>query len=198
MSRKILISFLGTGTFEKKEARIYKTARYHLGENDLGNYSFVAAALEKYYNIESIFLIGTVHSMWEEVYKWHREKKSLPVDEDVYIEIADGCEKANHLSELSIPHQKAIEEALGKDSKIVLIKYGLSENEVRENINIILGTERFLRNGDELIVDVTHSFRSLPFFMMNLLFYLQNVSKKKIYISHIHYGMLEMIKEQHY
>ena len=195
MKRKILISFLGTGTFEKRESRQYRTANYHLGDDDLGNHSFVAAALEKHYGIDSTFLIGTVHSMWEEVYRWHKENDSLPIDEDVYLEIADSCEKANHLSDLSIPHQDAIEEALGNDSKVVLIKYGITEDEVKENINIILGLERFLKNGDELIVDVTHSFRSHPLIMMNLLFYLQNVSKKNICISHIHYGMLEMIKE---
>lgn len=195
MARKILISFLGTGSLEKKESRIYKKANYHLGDNDLGEHTFVAAALEKHYGIDSTFLIGTVHSMWEEVYRWHRENKSLPFDDDVYLEIAEGCEKANHLSDLSIPHKEAVEESLGNDSKVVLIKYGITEDEVRENINIILGLERFLKSGDELIIDVTHSFRSHPLFMMNLLFYLQNVSKKKINISHIHYGMFEMSKE---
>ena len=65
--RKILISFLGTGTFEQKETRTYKKARYHLGDNDLGEHTFVAAALENHYGIDSTFLRGTVHSMWEEV-----------------------------------------------------------------------------------------------------------------------------------
>ena len=198
MPRKILISFLGTGQFAEKQKRTYKTTEYHLGDKNLGKYSFVAAALEKYYEIDSTFLIGTTHSMWEEVYRWHRENDNLNVDDDVYLEIAESCEKANHLSDLDIPHQKAIEEALGNDSKVVLIKYGITEDEVRENIDTILGIEQFLKKGDELIVDVTHSFRSLPFFMTNLLFYLQNVSDKKIIISHIHYGMMEMINEQHF
>lgn len=49
MARKVLISFLGTGPFESKEARTYKTARYHIGETDMGEYPFVSAALIKYY-----------------------------------------------------------------------------------------------------------------------------------------------------
>ena len=195
MARKVLISFLGTGPLESKDKRIYRTAHYHLGETDLGEYSFVAAALEKHYQVDATFLVGTVHSMWEEVYKWHREEDGQQVDEDIYLEIADGCEQANHQSSLNIPHQQAIEEALGGSSKVILIKYGISEQEVRDNINIILGIESLLKNGDELIVDVTHSFRSLPIFLMNLLVYLQNVSKKKIDISHIHYGMLEIRNE---
>lgn len=195
MARKVLISFLGTGPLASKKERIYKTARYHIGETDLGEYSFVSAALEKHYNVDATILVGTVHSMWEEVYQWHKKDKGQSLDDDVYLEIADYCEKANYQTDLSIPHQEDIETTLGTGSKVVLVKYGITEDEVKENINTILGIERFLNKKDELIVDVTHSFRSLPIFITNLLVYLQNVSEKKITISHIHYGMLEMRDE---
>ena len=195
MARKVLISFLGTGPFESKETRTYKTARYHLGEADLGDYPFVSAALKEYYQIDKVILIGTVHSMWEEVYRWFNVKAGKSEDETIYFDIAEACEKANHLSELVVPHQEAIEQSIGNDSKMVLIKYGITEQEIRENTNIILGIQKYLNNHDELIVDVTHSFRSLPLFIMNLLIYLKNVSQKDITISHIHYGMLEMSKE---
>ena len=195
MGRKVLISFLGTGAFSIKESRTYKTAHYKMGSVDLGDYSFVAAALEKHYHIDSTYLLGTVHSMWEEVYRWQMEDDGKKPDDDIYLNIAEACEKSNHLSKLAIPHQDAIEQALGGDSKVILIKYGITDEEIRDNINIILGIEHFLQNGDELIVDITHSFRSLPIFIMNLLVYLQNVSKKAITISHIHYGMLDIIRE---
>lgn len=47
MPRKVLISFLGTGSFDKKmlESREYKTANYHLEDKNLGDYPFVAAAI---------------------------------------------------------------------------------------------------------------------------------------------------------
>lgn len=195
MARKVLISFLGTGPFESKENRTYKTARYHLGDTDLGDYPFVSAALKKYYNIDKTILVGTVHSMWEEVYRWFSLDSGNPIDEAIYFDIALGCENANHNSDLSLPHKELIEKAIGKDSKIALIKYGITEEEIKENIDIILGLQQHLSNNDELIVDVTHSFRSLPMFMMNLLIYLKNVSQKNITISHIHYGMLEMKNE---
>lgn len=195
MARKVLISFLGTGLLESKEKRIYKKACYHIGETKLGEYSFVSAALEKYYDIDATILVGTVHSMWEEVYLWHMKEKGLPLDENAYLEISDYCENANYQSKLSLPHQDIIEKVLGNESKVILVKYGITEQEVNENTNIILGIEQYLKNNDELIVDVTHSFRSLPIFIMNLLMYLQNVSRKRITISHIHYGMLEIQKE---
>ena len=195
MARKVLISFLGTGPFESKETRTYKRARYHIGETDMGEYPFVSAALIKYYKIDKVILVGTVHSMWEEVYRWFSLESGKPIDENIYFDIAMACEKANYHSDLKIPYQDVIEQSLGKDSKISLIKYGITEQEIKENIDIILGLQQYLNNNDELIVDVTHSFRSLPLFMMNLLIYLQNVSQKKITISHIHYGMLEMKPE---
>ena len=150
---------------------------------------------DEFYNIDKIVLVGTVHSMWEEVYRWYNLSSGKAVNDDIYLSIADSCENANYKSPLTIPYQEAIEEAIGGDSKVVLIKYGITEEEVMENINIILGLEQHLGKKDELIVDVTHSFRSLPIFMMNLLIYLKNVSEKNINISHIHYGMLEISKE---
>lgn len=198
MARKVLISFLGTGPLASKETRTYRTANYHLGDTDLGEYPFVSAALKKYYGIDKILLVGTVHSMWEEVYRWYNNDGGNPVDDSIYFSIAEACEKSNNNSPLSIPHRDAIENALGNDSKVVLIKYGINEQEVMENTNIILGLEQYLGKNDELIIDVTHSFRSLPIFIMNLIIYLKNVSEKRINISHIHYGMLEMNKELGY
>ena len=198
MPRKVLISFLGTGPLESKETRTYKTANYHLDDVALGDYPFVSAALRRRYGIDTVLLVGTAHSMWEEVYRWYSLDRKMPIDDDVYLEIATSCELANHDSPLVVPHKDSIEAALGNESKVILIKYGITEAEIRENISIILGLQQYLKNGDELIVDVTHSFRSLPMFMMNLLVYLQNVSPKQIKISHIHYGMLEVGRELGY
>ena len=195
MGRKVLLSFLGTGPLDSKENRTYRTTEYHLGETNLGKYPFVSSALKKHYQVDTLLLIGTVHSMWEEVYRWFSENSGKPIDDEVYFRIADDCEKANHLSPLSITDKAAIEKAIGGDSKVILIKYGITESEVMENINIILSLQQYLRTDDELIVDITHSFRSLPIFVMNLLIYLKNVSKQRIKITHIHYGMLEMNRE---
>lgn len=198
MPRKVLISFLGTGPLESKETRTYKTVNYHIGEIALGEYPFVSAALIKYYQIDKVILVGTTHSMWEEVYRWFCDELNNPMDDDIYFEIAQSCEKANHMSDLVLPHLVTIEKAIGRSAKISLIKYGVTDQEIRENTDIILGLQQYLSKGDELIVDITHSFRSLPMFMMILLIYLKYVSNKNISISHVHYGMLEMKGELGY
>ena len=95
---KVLISFIGTGPLvnkgaqgEEKSAREYRRASYHLGEENLGEYSFMAAALYETQNIDKVILIGTAHCMWEEVYRYFQEKNGGVIDEDMYCEIAEHC-----------------------------------------------------------------------------------------------------------
>ena len=200
---KILISFLGTGSPNKNSNeqspnssdRQYRTAKYHFSNNEESEHTFVAAALAEHNNIDKVILIGTVHSMWEEVYRYFTEKNRKILNEDIYFQILEHCENATHRSELTIPHIELIEQSIGSKAKIILIKYGINDEETQENINTVLGIEQELNEKDEVIVDITHSFRSLPILIMNLLIYLQTVSKKKINISHVYYGMLEVSRE---
>lgn len=201
---KVLISFLGTGALLGKDThnslREYRVAKYKL-DNKIYERAFMADVLADHFDIDRIILIGTVKSMWEAVYASFYKKKMGHCVEDNdtafshYADIAACCEKARHESELYLPHQEEIEQVLGEQSKIVLIKYGVNEEELNENITRILNIEQFLQPNDELIVDITHAFRSLPMLLMNTLIYLQNVSKKHVSISNILYGMLETTSE---
>lgn len=204
MEKKVLISFLGKGSFttdgSEKPMRNYKPADYQINGKVFEGHSFISLALAKYYDIKKILIVGTVHSMWEDLYRGFYEKDGKfvldnPQAYGIYDAIAKHCEEANSNSVLTIPHQEEIERVLGEGSKVILIKYGITEDEIKENINIILGLHQYLEDHENLIVDITHSFRSLPLFMMNLLVYLQNVSSKHITISHIHYGMFEAKNE---
>lgn len=189
---RVLISFLGTGS---KTSGEYQKTNYHFDDSDKDfPYSFVAAAIYEKYRVDKIFLLGTTHSMWGEVY-YYFGKQNNEFDEDIWTKITDYCEKANHESELVIPHADRIEAALGKGSKVIPIRYGINSDEIRENSDIILRLEEELSPRDELIIDITHSFRSLPMYVMNLLIYLRNVSNKRIDITHICYGMLEITRE---
>lgn len=207
MGRKVLISFLGTGPNDNKtkqrQERKYRPANYvfkdfntdTISKEDAFKTSFVADALVKKYDIDSIILLGTVHSMWERVYEIFCANNNLPVDEEYYCNLADHCDNADHNSELSIPSPEKIEEVLGKSSHILLLKYGLNDAEIAYNTQVILGIEKLLQGGDELYLDITHSFRSLPIYLMNCLIFLKNVSKKQISINSISYGMLDVSTE---
>jgi len=190
---KVLISFLGTS--QKQENRKYKTADYKFNNGETITTSFIADAIRKYYNVDKLILIGTVKSMWEEVYETFCGQE---VDSDYSLNLYEYCINANSQTELYLPNIEKIEQVLGKDSKVVLIKYGLNEEEIQFNQETILGIEKYLEKNDELILDITHSFRSLPLFLLNTIIYLQNVSLKNISISHVLYGMLDVSRELAY
>jgi CRISPR-associated Csx2 family protein len=84
----------------------------------------------------------------------------------------------NRLEDLKIP-------SLIKE---IPIKEGFDEKEIWEIFNIIF--ESF-REGEEVIVDVTHSFRSLPLLMITLLNYAKQV--KKIRVLGIYYAAFESV-----
>ena len=189
---KVLISFLGTGRIKNDASkREYEPTKYRIDNKDY-ECTFVSVALRKHLNIEKMMLVGTAHSMWEDVYREYAG------EDDIWLKIGEECSINNHASPLEIPHKEDIESAMGGGSKVVLVKYGFTQEEIKENSEIILGLESSLEKGDELFVDITHSFRSLPLFIMNLLIYLRDVSPKKVKISGIYYGMLEAYKDLHY
>ena len=190
---KVLISFLGTS--QKQENRKCRTADYKFNDGETITTSFIADAIRKHYKVDKLILIGTVKSMWEEVYETFCGEE---VDSDYSLNLYEYCVNANSQTELYLPSIEKIEQALGFGSKIVLIKYGLNEEEILFNQETILGIEQYLEKNDELIVDITHSFRSLPLFLLNTIIYLQNVSLKNISISHVLYGMLDVSRELNY
>lgn len=133
---KILISFIGTGpTTGDRATRKYRPAKYKIGGRE-SETEFVAKALNEFVNPDKMFLIGTPHSMWEKVY----ESFSDQVDDDIWLEIDEWSNNANSVSKAEgMPHQSELERAIGKDSKIFLIRYGINDEQIQENINIILG-----------------------------------------------------------
>ena len=193
---KILISFIGTGNLlpDGRAQRDYSKALYKLGDEEVET-SFVAYALKQFVKPDKLFLIGTPHSMWEEVYRAFSDEP----DDNVWAELGEWCEKANKDTPVEImPHKGDIEAAIGKGSKIFPIRYGINEAQIQENIDIILGLRAYLKDGDEIVVDITHSFRSLPLLIMQLLLYLKQINSPKVTVSHVYYGMLDIIRDLHY
>lgn len=96
---KVLLSFLDTGPLDPKENRTYRTTEYHLGETNLGKYPFVSSALKKHYQVDTLLLMGTVHSMWEEVYRWFSENSGKPIQELYSTLVGNGYKCAYNASD---------------------------------------------------------------------------------------------------
>lgn len=192
---KILISFLGTGSINinNKEAREYRKATYEI-EGKLYKEAFVTKALDKHYNADKVLYIGTLRSMWEEVYKSYFGEEG--VHGDNYLTLADSIERFGLKSKVD-QEQDEILNAFLHQKKIqpILIQYGLNKNELNYNIRQILKCEQYINSGDDVYIDITHSFRSLPLVLMNVLNYLKDVSKKDFIIKGISYGMLDIARE---
>ena len=189
MSR-VLVSFLGTGPRNRQVSeRAYEEANYSFddGTRVIKN-SFIALALKEYFNIDRVILIGTNHSIWEEVYKEFHPH--FDENDKYYWQLGEFCYKADNNTPLEdFPRRDYFERSIG--TNIVLVKYGLNPEEIQYNQQAILGIEGLLNKGDELFVDITHSFRSIPLYLINSLMYIHYVSSKGIKIKNISYGMLE-------
>ena len=194
MGRKILISFVGTGQMSNNDTveRKYRKAQYKFGDQGIEETSFISSALGTFLHIDTYFLFGTMKSMWEEVYYEFAKKKNLEIDEDYWMELSEKCgEHANHASPLEHSLFENIENVLGNESKICPIYYGINKQEIESNFSIFADAMESLKDGDEVFLDITHSFRSLPLFATTALSFIRDISDKKIYFSGIYYGIFE-------
>lgn len=194
---KVLISFVGTGPFNNigKPEREYRETIYNIEGKDSTPTPFIADALIQHFGINKVILVGTPHSMWEGLYYVMANRNGC-FNDDVYMSLWQYCDVADQNSALNIPHQKEIELSMCVETHIELIHYGLNTKEIEKNEEVILSLEKYLNYNDEVYFDVTHSFRSLPMFAMNLMVYLKNVCQKNIKIRSISYGMYEAKSER--
>jgi len=189
--RNVLISFIGTGPLNS--SRDYKTAKYFFKDEDkIHESSFIASALGEFLNIDTYYLFGTMKSIWEAVYlNFAKENK----DEDYAFKLYESASNSNYNTELDNALFKDIELLLGSDSKIIPIYYGINEKQIEKNFEIFADALKNLQNDDNIYLDITHSFRSLPLFATTAISFIQDVATKRVTLKGIYYGMLEVNNE---
>lgn len=198
---KILISPLGVGgRFKDKNSadREYQEADYRIDGKSYKN-RFMASALYEHFQLDGIIFIGTVKSMWEEIYRFFSEKNGYKFDENYWLSLAEKIDTMNHQSELDTLEISSVKKVLGDRSECILIKYGLNEEEVWENLDRVFQVINLLQNGDEVYIDITHSFRSLSLFLFLILTFIKDLPQNEnIQISGVYYGMLDISREMGY
>jgi len=191
---RVLISFLGTGPLQDEENRVYRKAIYKIDNKDYET-PFVSAALVSHLKIEKKIIIGTAKSMWEEYYRFFYSKKEN-YNTALYQKIINYTKKANSTT-TDFTILKELESAMD-NTHIIILKYGLNEDELRENISSVLEIDEFLDKKDNLYIDITHGFRSFPLLAQQVVFYLKEVSSKKLKPRNFYYGMLDANRELGY
>ncbi len=178
---KILISSIGSG--DKSEGR-YQEAIYRLEGKEYKT-TFIADALRRHHGFDKIFLVGTTRSIWDEVctifqasdqdlcYELYAAKEEGKIDENLLKRLHE---------QLPFIHPK-------------LIRYGLSEDELWENFSAYLQIADDIADGDEIYLDITHSFRSLALMSFVMTRFARSVSEKRFEIAAVYYGMFEYRNE---
>lgn len=185
---KILITSIGTG--EKKEGA-YQRANYKIEDKIYEQEPFISKALARHYGVEKIFMVGTSGSMWDEVYNAfggndadrHEElyfnKEASSVQQQ---ELEDVCDVLNSYTN-------------GSGSKCFLVSYGLNDHELWSNFEQYLKMSDYISDGDEIYLDITHSFRSLAMMSFLMTQFIEQVRQKNVRIKGIFYGMFEYSKQ---
>lgn len=204
---KILIAPLGAGAPDPNQQSKYPTRKYretlYKIEDEDKEYreSFVTAALYDYLNLDGVIFVGTVKSIWEEVYWQFCQKKGVSVDENYWQILSNKISSGE--TDYKTPFDELdltpIEKMMGERSKCILVKYGINSAELDENLKIIMGIFDLLQEGDEVYIDITHAFRWMTMFESLLVTYLNNILPARgIKVGGIYYGMLEAFRELKY
>jgi len=206
---RVLVTALGTGQWipkshdlsEARASREYRSATYVIKEGESSSEyttSFIAEALVKHYKIERVYVVGTAKSMWEQLYYSFSGDDR---DDDYYLELGQMIDDSRHDHyPYDRDYLKKVEETLdkklgGTGSGCYLIRYGLDREELFSNFNVLMQIGEQLQAGDELYVDITHSFRSLSIFQYMMTSFIENLSDRDIKIVKIIYGMLDVVRE---
>ena len=175
---KVLISSIGTG--QKKEGS-YEKASYKI-DDKLYETSFIADALKQHLEIDVLYLVGTRKSIWDEAYI------SFGGNDANYHETLYEQKEKGEITDHSL---EQLNKLLDKDSKCVVIDYGLNEEELWSNFEKFLEISNHIKDGDELYLDITHSFRSLSLMSFVMTQFASSISEKNFTIKGVFYGMFE-------
>lgn len=203
MGRRILITSLGTGKLDEKikDKREYVKTNYSIEGKIYENREYISSALEEHYGIDKVFYIGTLGSMWENIYVHYCRKFKVKQDENYWLELTEKIDNFNRISlkekqKLSLDYINFDEFKRTFNEKVipVLTYIGVNEEEINENFSRMTEIFDNFQDGDELYLDITHSFRSNAFWTFLVLNYIENMKydNKKIEVKKITYGMFEL------
>ena len=183
---KILISSLGTGRNLKDSDSEYQVTNYFIEGKEYKNETFISKSLIEHYKIDKVILLGTNKSMWDGAYLGFTNN-SLDEEWEVLNDgkLKDGIKK----SDLKIM-ERVLDNYIGKvGSKCLMVNYGQNENEMWENFEIMYEINQYISEGDEVYLDITHAFRSLPILLFIVMEFM-HMMREDFKLSGLLYGML--------
>lgn len=163
-------------------------------------------------NIDQIFLVGTVHSCWSDIlgycinnkatdeskliYYYELEKKTAALNRKSSVKEIETFQDFLH------PLEREIETFLSDKNDIsvhiLITQYGTTEDETFYNYRKLCSIENYMpiELEHDLLLDITHSFRSMPIYNFLIINYFMRISELKVNVSAIYYGMFELKREE--
>jgi CRISPR-associated Csx2 family protein len=205
MSR-ILITSIGSGSYDKEtKSTNYRPADYYLGNEEKSVQSaYIYDALKTLRGFDKMILVGTCGSQWYALYDhlYNKDSAIKPItmhdDEYTYhlLELLEEEKKWRMDPEKMRQELEPLKASMGSIcAEIIVLKYGLNDEELLLNFELMTKISEYIRDGDELSFDITHSFRSLAFFELLAVNYLKETLGKKISLDFVSYGMFDIAKE---
>ena len=178
---KILISSIGTGN--KKDGQ-YLSATYEIDKKRYKT-SFIADALKQHHKFDTIFLVGTKKSIWDEAYL------TFGGDDDNASKLYEHLESEDGISKDDLELFNLLEYNIIP----IIIDYGVDETQLWANFKKYLEIAENFEDNDDIYLDITHSFRSLSLMSFVMSQFAKTISDKKFKIKAVYYGMLEYHRE---
>ena len=198
----VLLTSIGTGSYNREnKSKIYSEATYVM-ENKKEEVvsAYIYDALIEYRSIDKIIFIGTAGSNWHMMYEhlYEDASKITPVlerNDDYAEQLLELYETKTHPSmdvkEVKEKLQK-LKETMGDTClDIIVLHYGITEEEMNDNFNLLAEAKKYICDEDKLSFDMTHSFRSLAFYELLALNYFKLSMKNSDSIDFISYGMFD-------
>ena len=181
---RILVTFLGR--VPKKEGT-YRTTEYEFSGADFGATSrtppvaFFGWPLTRQLRPDRLVILGTSGSMWDHLFEVDHDLGDRDTEER--SELIDATSRSEVLTEHITPLEPLLKDALEKqlrksvDVRLSLIPYCRTEAEQVEVLRLLSG---HVEAEDEVHIDITHGFRTLPMLSVLAALYLRRVRRVKI------------------
>lgn len=182
---KILISFLGKNQSDSKTG--YRTTTYRFENGLERTVPYFGLALAEHERPNHLVILGTSGSMWD-VFIEHQAQDGER--EDARLRLWDAAQNNTVNEELLREVTPIIGDALGIPVTLAIIPYGMEE---RDQVALLLRLAEEVQAGDEVLLDITHGFRTLPMLALVAAHYLERIKQAKV--KDIYYGAWEMRTE---
>jgi CRISPR-associated Csx2 family protein len=172
-----LISFLG-----KSRAGQYQTAHYRFDDGSGARVAYFGLALKDHLRPERLLLIGTPGSMWDVFFL-----DQAPGDDDALSDLMDAAQAQAVTQAMLDMHASRLSGRLGLPVQCLLTDAARTP---AEQAGLLGRLAQATSPGEQVSLDVTHSFRHLPMLALVAARFLSKV--RGVVVDGIYYGALEM------